>query len=111
MNKVINFNKNASREMSFSGLTKARVRTVEGELQIRPTNRLSAVNLPKTEKLIDLRPRSNGNVRMTIPGDVVGALAGFQLEARKHGWMAMIPVTVSSAPGQANPAGGSVSDR
>lgn len=71
------------------------------ELQIRPTDRASAVNLPKGETLADLD--SDGAV--TLPDDALAALgdASFLVvQPRKHGWFALVNAV---ATGEGSPGG------
>lgn len=83
---------------------KARVRVAEmdhyQELQVRPTDRASNVNLPKGEVLVDMQ---EGQIE--IPEEMSAGLAGGQflvLQSRKHGWIALVNATpIGNAPGAA----------
>lgn len=81
---------------------KARARIAEmdhyQELQIRPTDRASNVNLPKGEVLMDM---NDGAIE--IPEEMATGLTSGQflvLQARKHGWIALVNATpIGDAPG------------
>ena len=86
---------------------KIRVRSTEaGALQIRPTDRKSAVNLPKTEALRDLRVKDNSR-RFSIASDVLNVGATFTLQAGRYGWYDLVPAPV----GTVGAAGARVSER
>lgn len=119
-NKTVNLNKNATALMGSA--TKVRVRINEGVLQVRPTDRKSAVGLPKGEILVDLREKKQAvrSLRFTIPAEV--AEAGMVAEGvqfltvtGKHGWIALRGATqdeqaaLKIAGGGPKPSGGSVS--
>lgn len=81
---------------------KLRIRVAEQghyqELQVRPTDRASASNMPKGELLLDV---TDGQVE--IPEEMSAGLAADQflvLQKRKHGWLALVnAVPVGDAPG------------
>lgn len=119
---TVNLNKNASALIGEN--QKVRIRANAGVLEIRPTNRVSETGLPKGEKLINLRFKSQGGnpgatrgIRFTLPSEIAAAAmvasgANFEFDLRKHGWVALVgcekPVVI---PGKAQPAGGSISDK
>ncbi len=73
----------------FGDTSKVRVKTLDGVLFIRPTDRKSHVNLPKGEKLVDLVRK--GNVaKITVEGfEVAGEVgASLALQKAKYGWIA-----------------------
>jgi hypothetical protein len=77
-----------------------RVRSVDQgdyvELQIRPTDRESAVNMPKSEQLVDID--DNGVIEIdesfseALP---MGAVDLFVAQTRKHGWHSLTVVRPS----------------
>jgi hypothetical protein len=94
MGKTVNLNKNASALMGTA--TKVRIRVLDGTLQVRPTDRKSAVGLPKGELLADLRLKKQAvrALRFTIPSEVadaagIGTNIQFLTETGKHGWIAL----------------------
>lgn len=114
-NKTVNLNKNASALMGENN--KVRVRVQDGRLEIRPTTRVSAVGLPKGEVLVDLREKKQAvrAYRFTVPSEIAQAAfatGSFELSLAKHGWLVARgcekPVLV---PGQAQTAGGSITDK
>lgn len=121
-NKTVNLNKNATALMGDA--TKVRVRVNAGVLEVRPTDRKSAVGLPKGELLVDLRVKKQAvrALRFTIPAEVADAAmiaSGIQFltVTGKHGWIALrgaaeheqiLLKTVGNGP---KPSGGSVSDK
>jgi hypothetical protein len=59
------------------------------ELQIRPTDRASAVNLPKGETLADI---GEGGI-VELPDEAVTAMGDatyLVVQPRKHGWQALV---------------------
>jgi len=122
---VVNLNKMASALCGEN--EKVRIRMVGDELQIRPTNRKSATNLPKGETLVDLRRKSQGGnpeavrgMRFTLPKEMeMQVTRMYRAEERSHGWIALVEVSAADSawvklgtkPGEARPAGASVSDR
>lgn len=74
---------------------KMRIRTADltdySELQIRPTDRSSAVNMPKSEQLVDV---TDGAIEIDDmhSGTLVDAVELFVVQSRKHGWYALTAV-------------------
>jgi hypothetical protein len=76
---------------------KIRVRSVDHgdyvELQVRPTDRGSAVNMPKSEQLVDVDEHGvieiNDNYVEVLPGHGESL---FVAQTRKHGWYALTVV-------------------
>jgi hypothetical protein len=98
MGKTVNLNKNASALMGEA--TKVRIRVLDGTLQVRPTDRKSAVGLPKGEMLAELRIKKQAvrALRFTIPSEVaeaanVGDGLQFLTVTGKHGWIALRAAT------------------
>ena len=94
MGKTVNLNKNGSALMGEA--TKVRVRVNAGVLEIRPTDRKSAVGLPKGELLVDLRVKKQAvrALRFTLPDEVAEAAmintgVQFLTVTGKHGWIAL----------------------
>ncbi len=81
---------NAASASMFAGATKVRVRTVGNEVQIRPTDRASAVNLPKGEVLKDLRAKTASTSRVSLAGDALKVGALYALKAGKYGWVKLV---------------------
>ena len=114
---TVNLNKLASALVGSN--TKVRVRMHDGLLQIRPTDRKSAVGLPKGEELVDLREKKQAvrALRFTLPRNLDMQVARmYRAETAKHGWISMVPLTADEAaasvtPGQPKPAGASVSEK
>jgi hypothetical protein len=106
MNKVVNFNKAASELMT--GMTKIRLRTVDGVIEIRPTNRVNG------RDLVDLRNKSQAipGKRVSLSAETLGDLRFFKVEPIKHGWLRLNPCEQQiNVPGKPQAAGGSVSER
>lgn len=79
--------------VAFASAPKVRVRTSQdGTVQLRPTDRVSAVNLPKTEALRDLRAKANSR-RFSVTNDALNIGAAFDLVAGKYGWFSLVPTT------------------
>lgn len=92
---------------ALAAAPKVRVRTAaDGALQIRPTDRASAVNLPKTEALRDLRVKDNSR-RFSLSNSDLAVGSTFTLSAGKYGWFTLSPAPV----GTVGAAGARVSDR
>ncbi len=81
---------------------KMRVRTMDMgdyvELQVRPTDRASSVNIPKSEQLVDV---TNGEIEIDEAhgAALVDAVDLFVVQSRKHGWFCLTAVR----PAGANP--------
>lgn len=108
---TVNLNKLASELVGEN--TKVRIRVLDGLVQIRPTNRVKGSNLPKGELLVDLRSKDS-NRRFTLPKEIEMPVGGFRAVELKHNWIALTALTEEQLaeklmPGQAKPAGGSVS--
>lgn len=84
---------NAASAALFAGASKVRVRVVGDEVQIRPTQRASAVNLPKGETLAGLRTKTPTTSRITVAGDALKIGAQYALQAGKYGWLRLVEVT------------------
>ena len=113
---TVNLNKNASALCGDN--TKVRIRMVDGEVQILPTNRAKGNNLPKGEQLIDLRVKKQAvrALRFNLPKEMELALGSmFRTEVRKHGWIALVSMTEEqrtaalTVGGGPKPAGCSIS--
>ena len=120
MNKVINFNTAAGAIIGENTRLRVRIaeRDVEGSepfltktvkvLEVRPTTR---TNEKKHISMLDLRAKGKG-FRVTVADELVGDLSTFRVEALKHGWLALVPAEKAvTKPGEAAPAGGSVTER
>lgn len=111
MSKVLNFNTAAG--TAFGSATRIRVRNTENGVEIRPTNRKDSTIrfLPKGETILELRPKNKG-FRVTVQDDFFEGATFLGVTPRKHGWFtveAMEKPTV--VPGQAAPAGATITDR
>lgn len=88
---------------------KMRVRTADMtdyvELQIRPTDRSSAANIPKNEQLVDVQtaegPAGTGGEFIEIDeahgAALVDVIELFVVQSRKHGWYALSAVRPAGA--------------
>ena len=81
---------NAASASLFGTATKVRLRTVGNEVQIRPTDRASAVNLPKGEVLKDLRAKTPTTSRINATVDALEVGSLYALEAGKYGWLKLV---------------------
>lgn len=82
---------------ALASAPKIRVRTAaDGTLQVRPTARVSAVNLPKTEALRELRVKDNSR-RFSVANDALTVGAAFGLVAAKYGWYNLTPAASVTA--------------
>jgi hypothetical protein len=90
---------NAASVSMFAGATKVRVRTVDGQVQLRPTDRASAVNLPKGEALATLRPKTSSSSRITVAGDALKVGSKYALQAAKYGWLKLVEVDAIDGAG------------
>lgn len=110
---TVNLNKMASALVGEA--TKVRIRMVDSEIQILPTNRVKGNNLPKGELLVDLKTRADrGTKRFTLPQGMELELGGkFRTKPRKHGWLALVEYDdrfdTPSLPGVPDEAGASTS--
>lgn len=83
----------AATQAIVGSATKARVRVKDGQTQVRFTDRVSLVNLPDDEAVIDLYVKGNSR-RLGLRSALSGALeAGTKvaLEYVKYGWYALVP--------------------
>jgi hypothetical protein len=81
---------NAASASLFGTSTKVRLRTVDGQVQIRPTDRVSAVNLPKGEVLKDLRAKTPSTSRINANIDALEVGSLYALVAGKYGWVSLV---------------------
>ena len=92
---------------ALASAPKIRVRTdADGNVQVRPTARVSAVNLPKTEALRPLGVKDNSR-RFSVTNDALTVGAAFGLVAGKYGWFTLTPASAVTA----GVPGARVSDR
>lgn len=92
---------------ALASAPKIRVRAgTDGAIEIRPTARVSAVNLPKTEALRDLRVKDNSR-RFSVTNLDLNVGAAYTMDAGKYGWFRLTPAPV----GTVGAAGARVSDR
>jgi hypothetical protein len=99
--KIVNLNVAA---LGFIGdNTKLRVRTVDGLLQVRPTSRVLASNLPEGETLRPVYFKRAGDkvegAKFGLPGSELEIGARFEVAKGKYGWFALTPVTDAIAKG------------
>lgn len=86
----------------FKSPSKIRVRSVDHgdyvELQVRPTGRGSAVNMPKDEELVDIDEQGVVEIGERF-SDVVPMAGGnlFVAQDRKHGWYSLTIVKPTGA--------------
>ncbi len=82
---------------------KMRVRTMDMgdylELQVRPTDRASDVNIPKSEQLVDVTGGDSIEIDDEHGAALVQAENLFVVQSRKHGWFCLTAVR----PAGANP--------
>ena len=95
MYKNVNFLAAASTSVIGSA-TKARVRINEGKVQVRFTDRVSLVNLPKGEEVINLGVKGSGR-RLGLKSDIADNLqapgTGLTLTQAKYGWFTLAALT------------------
>lgn len=99
--KTLNLNVAA---LAFIGSnTKLRVRTKDGLLQVRPTARVLASNLPEGETLRAVSFKRAGDkiegAKFSMPGFEAEAGTRFEVVAGKYGWYALAPVADTLAKG------------
>lgn len=91
-----NVNINAAATAAIVGdNTKARVRTKDGQVQVRFTGRTSLVNLPDDEAVVDLYVKGSGR-RLGLRSALSEALevgTKVALQYVKYGWYALVPAT------------------
>jgi hypothetical protein len=106
-----NFNIGAAATTSIIGEnTKARVRVQDGLVQIRPTERASTINMPKTEMLRNITVKGNGR-RIGLPSEIADLIptgAKVALTPGKYGWFTIAPVDAVIAAGSPAAVAGSV---
>jgi len=90
---TLTLNTAARSQDKFSANSKIRAKIQDGVMFIRPTARKAPVNLPKTERLVDMA--SNGKVE--IEGIELGA-GTYGLTAEKYGWFALTPGHTGRGP-------------
>lgn len=99
--KIVNLNVAALSVLGDN--TKLRVRTVDGLLQVRPTSRVLASNLPEGETLRTVSFKREGDVvrgaKFGLPGSELEAGTRFEVAKGKYGWFALTPVTDAVAKG------------
>lgn len=89
-NRTITLNA-AATAVAVAAAPKVRVRVAQdGTLQIRPTDRKSAVNLPKTETLRDLRAK-DASRRFSIVDENLTVGSAYNVVAGKYGWFNLVP--------------------
>lgn len=80
----------------FKSPPKIRVRGVDHgdyvELQVKPTDRQSSVNMPKNEQLVDIDANGVIEIDDRFEDVVVGAVTLFVAQDRKHGWYSLTAV-------------------
>lgn len=85
----------------FKSPSKIRVRSYDFgdyvELQVLPTKRDSAVNLPKDEQLVDIDEHGVIEVDDRFNDVVVGGSSLFVAQDRKHGWYSLTIVKPTGA--------------
>lgn len=88
MYKTVNFIASVTANVIGTS-TKARVRVVDNQIQVRFTDRTSTVNMPKTELLRDLGVKGAGR-RLGLPSEVAEHLpepgTAVKLVPAKYGW-------------------------
>lgn len=82
----ITLNAAARQADKFSTNAKVRAKLVDGTLFIRPTARAKPVNLPKTERLVEMS--QTGKVELE---GMELASGTYGLRADKYGWFALTP--------------------
>lgn len=89
---------NAASASLFATAAKIRVRNVDGQVQIRPTDRKSPVNLPKTETLVDLRSKTATSFRANIVDEALEVGALYAIESAKYGWLKLVKTDAATGP-------------
>lgn len=92
MRITLSLNKSATALMA--GAAKVRVKAVEGQLMIKPTDR-TAGGLPKNEKMLTLTRKNASTVKFGLRGQLDGLFAApaagakIGLTPAKHGWFTL----------------------
>lgn len=97
-------NLNSTATAALAGAPKVRVRTADGVLQIKGTDRVAG-NLPKGEKVVTLSKRSINSAKFSLRGDLGGNAAALmggaaELVPGKYGWFTL-QAAESPVPGAA----------
>lgn len=82
----MNLSFNAAGRQHLTNASKIRLVNQGGKLRVRPTNRVSGVNLPKGEKLIDL-----SGSKATLPEGFDAPEGKYEMHMDKYGWFVMEP--------------------
>lgn len=94
MSNKININAAAAR--AFDGATKLRIRSRNGNIEIRPTNRIQGKYLPEGETLTNISFKRKGD---KISGAVISNKLGLEagtargIVAGKYGWLVLVEGT------------------
>lgn len=79
---------------ALASASKVRVReTADGAIQLRPTDRTSAVNLPKGETLRSLSTKSGSTTKRFSANLNVEPGTNLRAEAGKYGWFTLRPTS------------------
>lgn len=87
----VSFNSAAREQLGTR--SKIRVTARDGVLRFRPTDRKSAVNLTKGDKLIDI---TSG--KATLPEGIEAGAGKYGLAGDKYGWMVLTPDAQGRGP-------------
>lgn len=85
----VTMNLNAAATAQLAGATKLRVRIQDGKVQIRPTDRASAVNLPKGESLRAVSRKNASTVKFGMGGTELTPGTKLVPVAAKYGWFTL----------------------
>ena len=88
-------NLNGAALASLNGNTKLRVRVKDGVLQVRPTDRVLASNLPEGEMLrtVSFKRKADGEARGAVfglPGFEAEKGTKYEVVAGKYGWLSLV---------------------
>lgn len=93
-NKTL-LNLNVAALTALNGNTKVRVRVKDGVLQMRPTDRVLASNLPEGETLRTVSYKRSGDkvegAKFGLPGATLEKGARYEVVAGKYGWLSLVP--------------------
>ena len=84
MSRVLTLNAAAASALAIAAAPRVRVRTVDGSIQIRPTDRTNTSNIPSNEILADVR----GN-KIGLPAELIGRMRASKFELvgePRYGW-------------------------
>lgn len=85
----VTMNLNAAATAQLAGAPKLRVRVQDGMVQVRPTDRVSAVNLPKGETLRAVTRKNASTVKFGLGGTELAPGTRLAVVPAKYGWFTL----------------------